>query len=85
MVNGRTEPWRTSIALRGGSAANGDARRIVVGADDINAENSFAEPLKISAQESNMKVSGNTIDVECPARLRHDSPYPIEITRVNLQ
>lgn len=67
MVNGRTEPWRTSIALRGGSAANGDARRIVVGADDINAENSFAEPLKTSAQESNMKVSGNTIDVECPA------------------
>lgn len=28
LVNGRTEPWRTSLALKGGKAAPGEARRI---------------------------------------------------------
>lgn len=66
MVNGTTEPWSTTLSLRGGKAA-APARRIDVGCDDINAENSFADPLCISARESTLEADGSAIPVSCPA------------------
>ena len=65
LVNGRTEPWRTSLALKGGKAAPGEARRIELASASIYDENSFEEPEKITARESAFRIEGRTVPVEC--------------------
>ena len=77
LVNGRTEPWRTSLALRGGSVAPVDARRIELASASICDENSFEEPEKIAGRESAFRVEGRTVPVEC-------APNSLTILRIPL-
>lgn len=77
LVNGRTEPWRTSLALKGGKAAPGEARRIELASASIYDENSFEEPEKITARESAFRIEGRTVPVEC-------APNSLTILRIPL-
>lgn len=78
LVNGTTEPWQTSLALRGGRIAASEARRIELGAPSIYDENSFAEPEKISARESTLPLAGADTPLTC-------APNSLTILRIPIE
>lgn len=78
LVNGRTEPWETTLDLRGGKVGNGEVTVIEITAPSINDENSFDDPLKISAKEKGMKINGNNIPFTC-------APNSATIIRIPLE
>ena len=77
LVNGRTEPWRTSLVLKGGKVAPVNARRIELASASIYDENSFEEPEKIAGCESTFRIEGRTVPVEC-------APNSLTILRIPL-
>ena len=77
LVNGRTEPWNTTLALKGRNIKAGEALRIDLTSDSINDENSFENPEKISGRESTMRIDGRNVPLEC-------APNSLTIIRIPL-
>lgn len=77
LVNGRTEPWRTTLALSGAATGAADARCIVLTSGSIADENSFDDPLKVSPRESSLRVEGRDIPLTC-------APQSLTILRIPL-
>ncbi|MEG2061521.1 MAG: alpha-L-arabinofuranosidase C-terminal domain-containing protein [Alistipes sp.] len=78
LVNGESEPWQTTLSLKGGSVSPSEARRIVLSSSSANDENSFDEPEKIIARESAFTVNGRTIPVVC-------APTSLTVLRIPIQ
>ena len=68
LVNARTEPWQTSLALEGGRAAAPTARRITLTSEAFTDENSFDAPERIAGKESELPVPAGEFPVTCPPR-----------------
>ena len=68
LVNARTEPWQTSLALEGGRAAAPTARRITLTSEAFTDENSFEAPERIAGKESELPVPAGEFPVTCPPR-----------------
>ena len=68
LVNARTEPWQTLLALEGGRAAAPTARRITLTSEAFTDENSFDAPERIAGKESELPVPAGEFPVTCPPR-----------------
>lgn len=68
LVNARTEPWQTSLALEGGRATAPTARRITLTSEAFTDENSFDAPERIAGKESELPVPAGEFPVTCPPR-----------------
>ncbi len=67
LVNGRSEPWKTTLRLTGRGTLGKTGERIVLGAKSADEENSFESPEKIAAQSSEWQVAGREIPISCDA------------------
>lgn len=77
LVNGQTTPWSTTLNLKGKRVSPATARLSVITSGSINDENSFESPLKVSARESSMSVTGPAIPLEC-------APNSVTVVRIPL-
>lgn len=78
LVNARTEPWQTSLALEGGRAAAPTARRITLTSEAFTDENSFDAPERIAGKESELPVPAGEFPVTCPPRSLTILRIPVE-------
>ncbi len=66
VVNTSEQGQNLSVEVAGGSVTN-NVTVITMGMDDLQAENSFEEPMKISPKEGTASIEGNTIKAEIPS------------------
>ena len=77
LVNGRTEPWQTTLQLKGGKVTPTQVRRIELSSESIYDENTFEEPEKIVGRESMMRIDSHSIPINC-------APNSLTILRIPL-
>ena len=67
VVNTSEAGQNLSIAIEGGSA-EGDVEVLTMAMDDLEAENSFEEPMKVSPKKGSATVNGNQLEATIPAQ-----------------
>ena len=66
IVNTSEQNQNLSIQVEGGSITD-NVSVLTMGMDDLEAENSFEEPMKISPKEGTASVNGDVLEAEIPS------------------
>lgn len=78
LVNGQSQPWPTTLDLKGRGIVPTEARRIELSSESMTDENSFIEPEKIAGCESTLRIEGRTTPIVC-------APNSLTILRIPIQ